>query len=267
MMKISILGCGWLGLPLAKLLIDKGFDVKGSTTSATKMADLENAGIDAFQVTLYPEHIDGNIVAFLEDSEVLIVDIPPKLRGNQNENFTQKIKTLMPFIEKAGVKHVIFVSSISVFSDDHGIVSDTTLPNPDSESGKQLFESEMNLMQNPNFSTTVVRFGGLIGASRHPVKYLSGKVDVENPDSPINLIHQSDCIGIIEKIIENKAWNEIFNAVAPFHPTRKEYYTKMALQLNLPVPEFASDAKSAGKTIDSAKIKTFLNYGFKMPEL
>jgi 3-hydroxyisobutyrate dehydrogenase-like beta-hydroxyacid dehydrogenase len=30
---ISILGCGWLGVPLAKHLIQKGFSVKGSVTS------------------------------------------------------------------------------------------------------------------------------------------------------------------------------------------------------------------------------------------
>ena len=31
MTQISILGCGWLGLPLAKALLKNGFSVKGST--------------------------------------------------------------------------------------------------------------------------------------------------------------------------------------------------------------------------------------------
>ena len=44
MTKISILGCGWLGLPLAKALIENGFSVKGSTTSTDKLTALENAG-------------------------------------------------------------------------------------------------------------------------------------------------------------------------------------------------------------------------------
>ena len=30
--KIGVLGCGWLGFPLAKDLIKQGFKVKGSTT-------------------------------------------------------------------------------------------------------------------------------------------------------------------------------------------------------------------------------------------
>ena len=40
MTKISILGCGWLGLPLAKAIVENGFSVKGSTTSSEKIATL-----------------------------------------------------------------------------------------------------------------------------------------------------------------------------------------------------------------------------------
>ena len=35
--KIGIIGCGWLGLPLAKLFLKNGFLVKGSTTSKEKI--------------------------------------------------------------------------------------------------------------------------------------------------------------------------------------------------------------------------------------
>lgn len=52
MTKISILGCGWLGFPLAKALLLKGFSVKGSTTSSEKLATLEKAGITPFLITL-----------------------------------------------------------------------------------------------------------------------------------------------------------------------------------------------------------------------
>lgn len=41
MTSISVLGCGWLGLPLAKHLIDSGFMVKGSIRSSSKISDLE----------------------------------------------------------------------------------------------------------------------------------------------------------------------------------------------------------------------------------
>ena len=45
MKTISLLGCGWLGLPLAKQLIEKGYTVKGTTTTEDRMSVLECAGV------------------------------------------------------------------------------------------------------------------------------------------------------------------------------------------------------------------------------
>ncbi len=272
MKQISILGCGWLGLPLAQSLLEKDFLVKGSTTSVEKISVLENYGIQPFQIELSEQEIKGKINLFLENSEVLIIDIPPKLKGNSTENFVQKIKNLIPFIEKAAIKKVLFVSSTSVYADVNSVVTESTLPQPETESGKQLLEAENILQSNLNFKTTVIRFGGLIGENRHPIHFLAGRKNVENPNAPINLIHQLDCIGIIESIIERGLRqaqsdkidnNEVFNAVAPFHPTRKEYYTLKAIEFNLPFPEFDEGKITVGKTIMSDKIETILDYKFQ----
>lgn len=268
-MTISILGCGWLGFPLAKSLLQKGFLVKGSTTTLEKMSVLENAGINAFQIALSEEEIVGGMDAFLSNSEILIIDIPPKLRGNSSEDFVQKVKNLIPFIEKSSVEKVIFVSSTSVYSDAISIdlITEKTSRNPDTESGKQLLEAEKILQNNSNFRTTVILFGGLIGEDRHPIKFLAGKENLENPEAPINLIHQLDCIGIITEILEKNCFGETFNAVSPFHPTRKVYYSKKALELNLPLPKFDESKPSVGKIISSEKVSTVLGYAFQKLEL
>ncbi len=267
MKQISILGCGWLGLPLAKSLLEKGFSVKGSTTSATKISVLKAAGIKAFQIEVKESMIEGAIQSLLDQSEILIIDIPPKLRGLATENFVKKIENLIPFIEKSSVEKVIFVSSTAVYQDDNSIVTEETQPKPDTESGRQLLEAELLLHRNSNFKTTVVRFGGLIGEDRHPVHFLAGRNNIENPEAPINLIHQEDCIGIIESIIEKNCWEQTLNAVAPFHPTRKYYYTQKAVELGLPLPEFSENRVSAGKLIQGNLIESELDYTFKKPNL
>ncbi len=261
MKKISILGCGWLGLPLATSLIEKGFSVKGSTTSLEKISVLKSAGIDAFQIALSEREITGDIDSFLSDSEILIIDIPPKLRSVSSENFVAKIQNLIPFIEKAKVEKVIFISSTAVYPDNNSIITEEAKPQPETEGGKQLLVIE-NLLQN-HFKTTVVRFGGLIGDDRHPVRFLAGRHNLENPYAPINLIHQLDCIGIIESIISQDCFGNNFNAVTPFHPTRKEYYTQKALELGLSLPEFDESKPSVGKTILSNKLETLLDYQFQ----
>ena len=270
--KISILGCGWLGLPLAKSLLSKGYKVKGSTTSESKLEVLKNVGISPFQIQLEEHQIIGNIEDFLKETNVLVIDIPPGLRretSTSNEiTFVNKVKTLIPFIEKSGIQKVVFVSSTSVYGDGFQIVEITeeTQPNPDTESGKQLVIAETILQSNSYFKTTVIRFGGLLGDDRHPVKFLAGRTNVENPDAPVNMIQREDCIGIIEKILKQVQydnWGETFNAVAPQHPTRKEYYHKKAEIFNLPLPTFAENSESKGKIISSKKVETILDYSFK----
>ena len=80
MTQISILGCGWLGLPLAEALIKNGFSVKGSTTSSSKLGDLENLGVLPFLMELQPNAIAGDITTFLKGSEILIIDVQHNLR-------------------------------------------------------------------------------------------------------------------------------------------------------------------------------------------
>lgn len=265
MTQISILGCGWLGLPLAKALLANGFSVNGSTTSQGKLSTLENSGIKPFLIALESKSISGEIDLFLKDSQLLIIDIPPKLRGESKESFIEKIITLIPYIENSTVENVIFISSTSVYGDTPPAafeVRELTKPTPETESGKQLLQAEQLLQNNASFKTTALRFGGLIGEDRHPIKSLAGRKNIENPKAPINLIHQKDCIGIILKIIEKKSWSETFNAVAPFHPSREEYYTQKAVDLNLALPEFNYELPTFGKLILSTKLETVLDYTF-----
>jgi len=219
-------------------------------------------------VALDSKSITGAIEEFLDGSETLVIDIPPQLRGKNNDSsnekiFVEKIKVLIPYIEKSTIKNVLFVSSTSVYGEVDGTITEETIPQPDTESGKQLLGAELLLQNNPNFKTTILRFGGLIGEDRHPTKFLAGKVNLKNPNTYINFIHQEDCIGIILKIIATNSWIEIYNGVSPFHPTRETYYTQKATELALPLPEFDHSKPSIiGKLILSDKVENVLGYSF-----
>jgi nucleoside-diphosphate-sugar epimerase len=274
MKQISILGCGWLGLPLAKALITNGFSVKGSTTSEGKISTLKSLGINPFLVALDSKSVTGAIKEFLDRSKILIIDIPPQLRGKNSDItalhekvFVKKIKTLIPYIEKSTVENVLFVSSTSVYGAADGAINEGTIPKPDTESGKQLLEVELLLQNNPNFKTTILRFGGLIGEDRNPIHFLAGKENLENPEAYINFIHQEDCIGIILKIMATDSWDKIYNGVSPFHPTRETYYTQKATELELPLPKFDHSKPSIGKLILSDKVEKVLGYAFTKTKL
>lgn len=274
MEQISILGCGWLGFPLAKALLKEGYTVKGSTTTIDKKEIVEHAGISHYPIALEAENFSAPMDAFLENSQTLIIAIPPKLRGKnkdysdaQNNSFVQKIKNILPFIENSLVENVLFISSTAVYGEGNSVIDENTTPVPVTESGKQLLEIEQLLLGNTNFKTSILRFGGLIGPDRNPARFLAGKENVPNPDAPINLIHLEDCIGIIQKIIATDCWNTTLNAVTPYHPSRKEYYTKKTLEAHLIPPSFNHDTPSVGKTIESELLQKKLNYTFIQTQL
>jgi hypothetical protein len=101
-------------------------------------------------------------------------------------------------------------------------VTEETVLNPDSEGGKQLAIVE-------GFCRAVVLklqycvWGLMAKIEIHSVFSRSRKS--RNPDAPINLIHQTDCIGIILRIIEKNLGRNL-HATAPTHPSRETYYTQ-----------------------------------------
>ena len=262
--QIAILGVGWLGMPLAKELLKKGFSVKGSTTSIEKLPLLKEAEIEPYLIKVASEGISGDINKFLQETDVLIVDIPPGLRRNPELDFSGGIRKLSQAIEKAGVKKVLFVSSISVYEETESfkIYTEDTEPNATSRSGQELAFAERILLEAPLFDTTVLRFGGLIGAGRHPIKYMAGRKNLANPLGPVNLIHEEDCIGIILKILEKGIFGKVYNAVYPLNPPKEEYYLKKAKELGLELPEFDHSKPSVGKIISASKVMRELEYEF-----
>lgn len=259
--QISILGCGWLGFPLAKALLQEGYSVHGATTSESKLATLESSGIKPFQIELNADGVQGDIQSFLNASEILIVNIPPR-RSQSNHDYPSKAAHIKRAVENSSVQKILWVSSTSVFADQNQIVTDDMVPQPDTDSGIQLLLAEQVFQNNPQFEVSILRFSGLISHQRHPVFHLSGRENIGNPQAPINLIHLQDCIGIISKILQRDFWGETFNAAAPFHPTREHYYTEKARQLDMPLPQFNHQVPSVGKKIAANRISEVLGYTF-----
>ena len=254
--KIAILGCGWLGLPLAKSFLKKGFSVVGSTTSIDKLKSLNEIGIQALVWSLSDNHSDDSI-RFLVDIDVLILNIPPRKTGDSIQYST----SLANFCSKIPSKiTVLFISTTSVYPDDLKFATEE-YKWTENDLLKETVQAEDKLSRVLNSRLTILRLAGLIGEDRHPINTLSARKDVPNGKSPVNLIHLNDVIGLIQRIIEVECWGKVFNGCFPLNPSREEYYEKMAAFFNLEKPYFASSVKS-GKIISSVKSEVFLNYKY-----
>lgn len=262
--RVTIAGLGWLGNTFASTLTHLGYTVKGSVTSINKAQELTKSGITAYPILLTEAGVTGKIDTLLSDTDVLAIMIPPGLRKNTGANYALKMAHFLHEIENASIEKVILVSSTSVYDDTQGHVTEKDIPKPQSNAAKQLYDVEQIFFNTPVFETTIVRFGGLFGGSRNPVRFLAGRKGLSNGNAPVNMIHRKDCIGILLAIIQKNAFGHIFNAVSPEHPTKREYYTAQAEKLDLSAPQYEEEGYTLFKKVDSTSIYDVLGYEFKV---
>jgi nucleoside-diphosphate-sugar epimerase len=259
-MTVSILGCGWYGQALAKSLTGKGIAVKGSTTSPQKLAALEADGIPAHLVNI-ASWVDSIVDPNFFLCDVLVMANNVKI--TDEDAYLEKINTTMALIKYYEIKRVIFISSTSVYGETNSTVDETTTPVPETTSGKALLKAEQLLQQETAFTSTIIRFGGLLGPGRDPGRFFAGKTNIPNGQAPVNLIHLDDCIGITEKIIQADLGNLTINAVAPHHPAKSEFYIAAAQKSDLDIPQFIVELKQ-WKIVNSVYADALLHYQFKI---
>lgn len=255
MKKISILGAGWLGSPLALQLKNNGHKVKVSTTTPEKISFFEENGIESFIINVGSGADISNTDKLLADTDLLIVTIPPGRTQNVEENYVDKIKFVIPFIEKHHIKEVLYTSSTTVYLSLKGNVDEETPIIPVAEMDKQIVEIENMLLNNPSFNASVLRLGGLIGEDRHPVHFIVKREVIEDANNPVNMVHRKDIIRFVEKMTEQEIPNEIFNIVAPIQHNRRDFYTQEANKLGLyPLPQFIDNPNADMRKVSGEKI-------------
>ena len=263
--RVSILGCGWLGLPLAEQLATAGYQVAGSTTTPEKLALLQHKNVQPYLLNLLdPDKVSTQTLAEFLKTDYLVISFPPRLRAGLEKQYLPQIEWLKAALDQSPVKYVLFVSSTSVYHDVNAEVSEDYSDNA-LDFGSPLYRAEELIKQSSSYQTTILRFGGLVGGSRQPGRFLAGKTGVPQPKAPVNLIHLADCLAIIRKIIFEQIFNETLNAVADEHPSRQQFYTAAAQALQLEPPQFDESLPEAFKIISNSKLKSRLVYEFIYP--
>ncbi len=271
---VSILGCGWLGHPLGVHLVERGVDVRGSTTTPDKLDVLRRAGIKPTLLTLDPD-LSGEEPEGLFDSAVLVLNVPPP-RGHDDvrREHRRQIEAVRSAAVEGGVEWVLFASSTGVYPNVEHTVTEAdcppgrpdALPGPRRATGEALLDVEHLLMEAPDFDTTIVRLGGLYGGDRNPARFLAGRTDVGRPEAPVNLLHRDDAVGVFATLLDQNVRNEVFNACADEHPTRKAFYRRAANEMGLAPPTFDETDTTTGKRVSNEKLKRHCDYAYQHPD-
>lgn len=255
--EIGIIGCGWLGFPLAKYWIANGFQVAGTTTQNAKLPVLRNAGIAAYLVQLGSSDVQEKLAPFLS-CHTLVIAVPPKRRQHPPESYLREMKLLADAAVSSGVEQLIYISSTSAYRNENGVVDEDSAVDP----GSLMVQTE-NLF--PAEQTAIIRFGGLMGPERHPGRFFRGKKDAPGGRAPVNMIHLDDCIGMIDFVRKNRM-NGIFNGVAPSHPEKQVFYPEASRRYQAGEEATFSNEPGEWKQVEPKRILE-AGYVFTHPDL
>jgi len=263
---ISIIGCGWLGMPLALELQNSGFKVQGTVRTLTKTESFNNSGINFFQLDLNPETESiPEIGSEFWQSDIFVLTIPP----SEPTNYCERFSKILDIIAKQPRRlSIIYTSSTGVYGKSKGLLNETSPLNPDRPGAAAVVECEKLLLgKNDIFDVCILRLAGLVGPGRAPGRFFAGKKNLGSGSSPVNLVQLDDCVGMIVRLIKLKIKKGIYNICADQHPMHREFYPAQAIKLGLESPEYGIDSPDADmKIIDNRLLKNVLDYAYIYPD-
>ncbi|MNJ86333.1 hypothetical protein D3C87_38260 [compost metagenome] len=228
-MKIGIIGLGWLGLPLAKSLLNKGHQVIGTTRSRSVGLSHERFSHVLFDPLLKKQFSQ----AYFTDQDVLILAFTPSKTDEKAyaKDCVRVLDLISPNCK------VIHLSSTGIYPERNGTYTEADFP-AGSLKNNAVGYAELAISSMLRERLTIIRLSGLTGPKRFPVTAMAKSGKRYQSMDRINLIHQEDAIGLIEHVIEHKLWGKTINGCASEHPFKGPFYTGMAAKLGIEPPLF-----------------------------
>lgn len=238
-MRTAIVGCGYLGLELARQLAASDHDVIGVRRSASGVDDIREVGASAVQADV----TDQDTLSAIPDVDAIVYAASAGGRGAGNARdvyVTGMANVVDHFAQRSSrPDRFIYTSSTGVYGDHDGEWVDETTPiDRTTDRTKTLAEAESVALKRTasgGIDGTVVRLGGIYGPDRYPVtRYLEGPV----VEGYLNLIHRDDAAGAIRFLLEEDvARGEVVLLVDDEPLSRGEFADWLADQCNREPPE------------------------------
>lgn len=201
-MKIAVIGCGWLGERVAKHLLNEGFEVLVTATSHAKLNYLN----EIFPETHLLKFGETTDFSFLEKVDVAIFSMP-----SSRNDWHHAFKELSVDFKKA-----IYFSSTGIYPDKK-----ITFTEAHQENFREDLQLSEETIRKKFPQTNILRLAGLIGDERKLINFFKNRKPA-NPEKAANHIHYEDICAAVDLILQSDFESEVYNLVAPEHPTLAE---------------------------------------------
>jgi len=235
-MNMTIIGCGYVGFAVAKLWNQKmTFLVTATTTTPERLITLQTV---AQRSLLLKTNDAEGLKSVVKNQDVVLLSIGSKTGSTYEETYLETAKTLVPVLQKSGVKQLLYTSSCSVYGDQNGRLVDEDTPIfPTSHNSQILAETEQLLLSvsNDNLKVCILRLGGIYGLGRELVKIygrIAGTTRPGTGEEPANWIHLDDIVAGIE-FARKHHLQGIYNLVDDAYLSNREIIDKVCETHNL----------------------------------
>lgn len=286
-MRVLIIGCGYVGLPLGAELARRGHEVSGLRRNRTTAGELKAAGIKP----LFADITSADELASLPRDFDWVVNCVASGGGGAEDYRRVYLEGMRNLIEWLAPRHgdswrsavdapkFVYTSSTSVYGQNDGsVVDEKGLAEATTDTARVLLETERALLEGArerNFAAMILRVAGIYGPGRgHWFRqFLQGDARIEGKGERIlNMIHRDDVIGCVTAALERGKSGEIYNATDDEPVSQFDFFSWLAAAASRPMssaaPENAAVARKRGvtnKRISNRKLKTELSYHFKYP--
>lgn len=275
-MRRLVLGCGYLGLRVARLWKGAGDEVFALTRSAEHAATFEQEGISAVRGDV----TDRSSLAALPDVDTVVwaVGLDRAAGHTQHAVYVDGLKNAFDAL-RGRARRWLLVSSTSVYGQTDGSWVDETSPcEPKQPNGRVCLEAEQTFWREvelqPAVAGHVLRFAGIYGPGRllqRVAALKSGIVLSGKPDAWLNLIHVDDGAKVVALAAETAEPSSTWLVVDDHPLVRRDYYVRLAELVGAPIPEFeqlpqlASQSGDRNKRCSNRRVREVLRAELRYP--
>ena len=277
-MRVLIVGCGYVGLPLGAELARQGHAVFGLRRNPGATEEMRAAGIQP----LFADITRPETLTPLPRQFDWIVNCTASGGGGAAEYrqiYRDGNRHLLEWLRDTPPQKYVYTSSTSVYAQNDGsTVTEASPVEPAAETAQVLVETEelLRTAAARAFPTVILRVAGIYGPARgHWFKaFLRGEARLEGDGSRIlNMIHRDDLIGIIIAALQDAPAGETFNAADNEPVCQRDFCAWLGEALQLPPPpSVPADADlwrrrgTTNKRVSNAKLRAILKYPFRYPD-
>jgi nucleoside-diphosphate-sugar epimerase len=277
-MRVLIIGCGYVGLPLAAELARLGHEVFGLTRTGGTAAALQARGIRPLAADITRRSDLDGLPLPLD----WVVNTVASNRGGPEEYrqvYLEGMRHILQWLEASPPKKFVYTSSTSVYGQTDGsLVKESSPAEPKGELGQTLVATEQCLLEaarTKHFPAVILRAAAIYGPGRGHLflQYLKDEARIPGRgERLVNMIHRDDLAACILAALKSGRPGDIYNACDDEPVPQIHFFRWLSETLGKNMPPFVREDEAASrkravthKKVSNRKLRMELGCALRYP--